>query len=435
LRVLVTGASGFIGSALAEALLRAGHEVLCASRHPRVIQVAGRTAATLEVDLSRVPAVEWWVPHLANVNAVINAVGILREHGGQTFSALHAEAPSQLFKACALVRIPTVIQVSALGADAGATSRYHLSKRAADELLRQLPLRAAIVQPSLVYGPEGASAGLFNMLASLPVVAMPGGGAMQVQPVHIEDVIAGIVSLLDAPPAGQQTIAFVGPQPLSMRDYLGALRSCLEIRSPLRMLAMPESLFRSMARMAAWLPGSALDSETAAMLLRGNAAPAEPFTQLLGRPPREVSQFIAPRDAKPLRIDAVLRAWTLALRGAIAFVWLWTGVVSMGLYPVRSSLDLLERVGLEDLPALVALYGAAWIDLLLGFLTLTAPVRWRPAVWAAQLTIIAAYTLLITVFLPEYWLHPYGPISKNIPFMAAIGLLWALEPPQSRGHA
>jgi hypothetical protein len=35
--------------------------------------------------------------------------------------------------------------------------------------------------------------------------------------------------------------------------------------------------------------------------------------------------------------------------------------------------------------------------------------------------------VLITVFLPEYWLHPYGPISKNAPVAAAIALLWALE--------
>ena len=47
----------------------------------------------------------------------------------------------------------------------------------------------------------------------------------------------------------------------------------------------------------------------------------------------------------------------------------------------------------------------------------------------AQLALIAGYTLLITFFLPEQWLHPYGPISKNIPIVALILLLWALERP------
>jgi hypothetical protein len=51
--------------------------------------------------------------------------------------------------------------------------------------------------------------------------------------------------------------------------------------------------------------------------------------------------------------------------------------------------------------------------------------------WVVQLVLVAGYTLLITLFLPEYWLHPYGPVAKNLPLLALIGLLWALEPP---GH-
>jgi hypothetical protein len=104
----------------------------------------------------------------------------------------------------------------------------------------------------------------------------------------------------------------------------------------------------------------------------------------------------------------------------------------LGLYPVQGSIALLARVGLHGALAYVALYGAAWLDLVLGILTLAAPRRYRAAVWVTQLVLIAGYTLLISVFLPEYWLHPYGPVSKNLPLLAAIGLLWALERRPSR---
>ena len=57
-----------------------------------------------------------------------------------------------------------------------------------------------------------------------------------------------------------------------------------------------------------------------------------------------------------------------------------------------------------------------------------APAGRRGWLWAVQLLLIGGYTLLITIFLPEYWLHPYGPLSKNLPMMAAIALLWSLEP-------
>ena len=167
------------------------------------------------------------------------------------------------------------------------------------------------------------------------------------------------------------------------------------------------------------------------MLLRGNTAPAEPFARLLGRPPRAVDEFIAADDAPALRTQALLALWLPVLRVALAVMWLWTAAVSLGLYPIQDSLALLARVGLHGTSATLALYGAALLDLALGVLTLAAPATWRRPVWAAQLLLIAGYTLLITVFLPEYWLHPYGPISKNLPVLAAIGLLWALEPSRS----
>ena len=67
------------------------------------------------------------------------------------------------------------------------------------------------------------------------------------------------------------------------------------------------------------------------------------------------------------------------------------------------------------------------VGIVLGVLTLAAPQRWRRWVWLAQIALIGGYTVLITFFLPEQWLHPYGPISKNLPVLACIGLLWALE--------
>jgi hypothetical protein len=122
---------------------------------------------------------------------------------------------------------------------------------------------------------------------------------------------------------------------------------------------------------------------------------------------------------RPVHVDDVV-AGVLALlqspvlRCAIALLWIWTGIVSLGLYPVQDSLALLARVGLHGIAATLALYSAAALDLLLGVLTLVAPARRRSAVWAAQLLLIGGYTVLITLFLSEYWIHPYGPISLSV---------------------
>jgi uncharacterized protein YbjT (DUF2867 family) len=428
MRVLLTGASGFIGRALAEALTARGHEVVPVQRRPPAGQ------AGIAADFAAVPPRDWWLERLAGVDAVVNAVGILRESPAQRFDALHAGAPAELFRACAEAGVRRVVQISALGADAQAQSRYHLSKRAADEVLRGLPLAGAIVQPSVVYGAGGSSAALFNRMAAAPLLPLPQGGEMAVQPVHLDDVVEGIVRLLEREQAAvpASTLHFAGDRPLTLRAYLEQLRPQLGYRSPLRVLALPRDLFLLAAALAAWLPGSLLDRETAGMLLRGNSSDRNALPGLLGRAPRPVERFVARQEAEPFRVQAALALWLPALRMAIALLWIWTGIVSLGLYPVEDSLALLARVGLHGDAARWALYGAAALDLLLGILTLVLPAGRRGLLWAGQLALMAGYTALITLFLPEQWLHPYGPISKNVPLALAIALVWALEPPVRR---
>jgi hypothetical protein len=164
------------------------------------------------------------------------------------------------------------------------------------------------------------------------------------------------------------------------------------------------------------------------MLLRGNTADAPAFTHLLGHPPRPAQAFIAADAADRLRRDAVL-AWLLPVtNAAVGVVWIWTGMVSLGLYPVQASYRLLADFGLTGPLATIALYAGALFDLLLGVLTFTAKGRLRSMTLTAQLLLICSYTLLISVRIPGWWLHPFGPISKNLPMLAAIALLLALQP-------
>jgi uncharacterized protein YbjT (DUF2867 family) len=318
-RVLMTGATGFIGRNLARALLAQGHELVCAVRDPARLALGAGTWRAVQVDLATAPDTAFWRPHLAGVDAVINAVGIIREQPGQTFDALHHRAPSALFKAAAEAGVRIAVQVSALGADDSAQSRYHRSKKAADDTLRALSVSGAVVQPSIVYGDSPGSA-MFHTMAASPLLAMPQAGGMQVQPVHVDDVVQGILAVLQTPPTPVATIAFVGPEPMSMAQFLRGLRAALGLPGKLPcVLPLPTPLFMLTARVASLVPGSILDTETAGMLLRGNAAPAGDFTRLLGRAPRGVDRFIASVDAPALRARIWRDITGLALKaGAVA---------------------------------------------------------------------------------------------------------------------
>lgn len=428
--VLLTGASGFIGSHLAQALIAAGHQVICAVRNPAAENLRHDPRFRyVAADFTKDFDASAWLPRLQGVDVVVNAVGIIREHGAQSFDAIHVRAPIALFDAAARSGVRKIVQISALGADEQAQSRYHLSKKRADDFLAGLAVPSFVVQPSLVFGPGGTSARLFTALASLPLIALPGGGHQQVQPVHLDDVVASIMAMLDAP-AGQGTrVAIVGPEPMSLRDFLCTLRTALGWRRA-PFIPVPMPLVRLGAAAGSLLPGSLLDPETLQMLERGNTGSAARITELLGRPPRAVRDFIAAQDKASARLQAKL-AWLLpVLRVSIALVWIVTGIVSLGLYPVQESYALLARTGITGALAPLMLYGAALLDFAFGIGTL-ALKRHRRWLWLAQLGLIGFYTVIISFRLPEFWLHPYGPLLKNLPMLAAIWLLLELEEPDS----
>lgn len=436
MRVLLTGATGFIGSHLAAALLERGHEVIAAGRHPGRDARMGFVPADFAHDTEKAA----WAARLKGVDVVVNAVGIFRSHGAATFAAVHEAAPRALFAACAEAGVRYVVQVSALGADAEARSEFHVSKKAADDALASLPIDGCIVQPSLIYGEGGASARMFRMLATMPLAVKLGRAGQMVQPVHIDDVVAAILALADGAAAGVSgaagmparqrvwRLALVGPQAMPFVDYLAALRLAMALpRWHLPIVRLPDWVAQAAASAAGALPGSPLDRDALQMLDRGNVADAGPLTQLLGRPPRAVSNFIE-QPAATRRLAQL--DWLLpVLRLSIAAVWIWTAIVSAWLFPAKESYELLVRTGVPQALAPLMLYGASALDLAFGVMTLAWPRRSRSWLWLGQIGLIAFYSVVIAWRLPEFLLHPYGPISKNLPMLAALWMLYELEKP------
>ncbi len=426
MRILLTGASGFIGRHLAVALRARGHVVVEAARAKSGQECPDGSPREpdFNVDFAHDLEPSQWLPRVSGMEAVINTVGIFRERRGQTFQTVHVDAASALFQACVMAGVRRVIQFSALGADAGARTPYHLSKRRADELLSTLPIDWTIVQPSLVFGADGTSAASFLALGSLPVIPLPGGGQQPIQPVHIEDLVAGVATLLDSAVSGRRVVPFVGPHPLSLRQYLATLRCGLGLPKA-RYLPVPLFLVRLAAQSGRLVPGSLLTPDSLQMLSRGNTADPHPLQRLLGRESRSAATFIAADEAPRLRTAAQL-VWLLPmLRLSIAAVWIVTGIVSLGFFPVQSSYDLLGRVGVPAALRPLFLYSAAALDIVLGLAILLS--RRRRVWWLAQIALIVLYTILITARMPEFWLHPYGPLLKNLPMLAGIYLLYRFE--------
>lgn len=153
MNIFVTGASGFIGSAIVNGLDKKDNTIFMGLRTNR-----DSNPHTIICDFSKDFSIDIWKERLKDIDIVINAVGIIAETKEQKFSDLHTKAPIALFKACELAGVKKVIQISALGTNANAITQYHKSKREADEYLRNSTLHYCILKPSIVYGEDGDNA-------------------------------------------------------------------------------------------------------------------------------------------------------------------------------------------------------------------------------------------------------------------------------------
>ncbi|OGT89541.1 MAG: epimerase [Gammaproteobacteria bacterium RIFOXYD12_FULL_61_37] len=284
MRILLTGATGFIGGHILTALREAGHEVQGVSRR-------------LGVDFNRMLRPEDWLPRLNGVEAVINAVGIIAETRGQSFETLHHRAPAALFRACERAEVKRVVQISALGADERAFTPYQLTKRAADEVLRGLSLDWFVLRPSLVYGPGGKSTDLFRGLAALPLIPLVGDGRQWVQPVHLSDLVATVLRCLQPDIPARQTLDVVGAHPLTFADWLQWLRRS-QGKGPAPVLPVPLPLVMASARLGRFLVPM-LHPDNLRMLQQGSTADAAPLTRFLGRPPLAMEAFPLPVEGCP----------------------------------------------------------------------------------------------------------------------------------------
>lgn len=413
LRVLVCGASGFIGRAICRHLASRGHIVVRGVRRPDLPGDLGIDYAT---DTDR----RAWRERLEGIDIVVNAVGIIAEGRKARFDDVHHRAPAALFAACVEAGVRRVIQISALGAEHGDTP-YFKSKHAADRILMSLPIEWQILRPSLVYGTDGISASMFRTLASLPVIPVPDLGQARFQPIHIDDLVEGVErAICPSVPCGQQ-INMVGGSPVSYPAMLDVYRRSMGFGRPLH-LTIPASVMAFTTQLSGLIPGAALTPDNWRMLRAGNAADAKEATRLLGHPPKPIDQFIGPECAELLRTRA-LSAWcTPLLRHALAWVWIVTAWVSAFVHPPAESLALLGRVGLAGWPAETALYTAAMLDLMMGVACIRYPGR---ALWVAQAVLVLGYSAIIAIAIPEFLSHPFGPVIKNLPILAILFILSA----------
>ena len=245
----VFGGSGFVGRHIVRALARDGWRIRVAVRRPdlagflRPLGVVGQ----IELAQANLRYPESIAAALAGADAVVNAAGIQRQSGRQSYEAVHAIGAGAVARAAAAAGIDKLVHVSGVGADASSLNAYVASKGRSESAVREALPAAVVLRPSVVFGPEDDFLNRFGALArALPALPLFGGGATKLQPVFVGDVALAALAVIGDASAAGRTYELGGPEILTLREIAALTLRIVERRRAL--VSLPFGL----ARLLAW---------------------------------------------------------------------------------------------------------------------------------------------------------------------------------------
>ena len=214
MKILIAGASGFLGSHVLKALSRHSHEVLALSRRLPEEECCEFIACDLTED-------ELPLEEIRECDAIVNLVGIKRVQGNQSFQSVHVDVTGRLIDAARSCGIQRFIHISVVASRSDPRLPYHHTKWLAEEMVRESGLDYTILRPAVIYGPgDDMISHLVKMIRFFPVFPVVGRGNSILQPVDVRDVAAAVVAALEKPIAIGKSYDVVGPERLALKEVV-----------------------------------------------------------------------------------------------------------------------------------------------------------------------------------------------------------------------
>lgn len=250
--LLLTGATGLVGSALLRRLTATRTPVRCLVRDPKRLGAERVRVQIAMGDLADPPSFR---NALRGVTTVVHLAAAVRDQGRGSIEELDGIATWRLVEAAERAGVEHFVFTSALGASAHNRTRFGRAKALAEEAVVSSGLRHTVLAPSLVYGPGDVLTTVIQRLGLLPLVPVTAAGRAEFEPIWAQDVADCLAAVLERP-AGEPSARFelAGPERMDARELLRRVLAASGRSRPLvpvptavgsRLLKASEALLRS----------------------------------------------------------------------------------------------------------------------------------------------------------------------------------------------
>lgn len=283
MKILITGGTGFIGSAVRDALLArpemAGGKLLRMTRDPTGKRDADPRAAFVAGDVRDAASLE---RATEGVDAVVHCVQfpnhpVENPSKGYTYLEIDAKGTERLVAACVKNGVRRIVYLSGAGTSPERPEPWFRAKVIAERAVRESGMEFVILRPSWIYGPNDKSLNRFVAFVKyLPVVPVIGDGRNRVQPVFIDDVAAVAAAAVFEPAATNRIFDLGGPEELTMDELIHRLQKALGVKRML--IHQPAGLMKLAAIPMQLLPAPPLSPAAIDFILQEahvDPAPAE----------------------------------------------------------------------------------------------------------------------------------------------------------------
>jgi uncharacterized protein YbjT (DUF2867 family) len=239
--LLLTGATGSVGSRLLPLLLERGENVRCLVREPRRLGAHRVNVQIALGDLGEMSDPYLVRQALRGVDTVIHLAATIRDQPPHRIEELNGLATVRLLRAAERTGVPRFAFFSALNAAAAQRTRFFRAKWLAEQAIASSPLQTTVFAPSIVYDHSDPWVTLLRRFSFLPVLPVSGGGQARFQPIWAADAARCVIAALDR--GGRDRYELAGPETLSY-DEMSDLVSRVAGR-PRPLIHMPLPLIRA----------------------------------------------------------------------------------------------------------------------------------------------------------------------------------------------